>query len=163
MRRLSYSAQNMRVKRGRKDVRKDVKLPVSGYADTFQAAFTWRAVPAKCGDKPVSLWIDFTWLLSWVYGKKGCDTAYKHVQSLKNYIDSVGLDESHVADSRRSQMSRKSRRTGPEVSSAKTCVSSEWCISMMAAILFLDRVAFDDRLGKNRHADTTSSSRAVFA
>ena len=149
----------MRVKRGRKDVRKDVKLPVSGYADTFQAVFTWRAVPAKCGDKPVSLWIDFTWLLSWVYGKKGCDKAYRHVQALKEYLNSVGLDESHVADSRRSQ-TRKVRRTGPEDSSAKTCVSSEWCISMMAAILFLDRVAFDDRLGKKRLDDTTPSSRA---
>ena len=136
-----------------------LKLPVSGYAAPFQAVFTWRAIPAKCGDKPVSLWIDFTWLLSWVYGKKGCDMAWRHVQSLKGYLDSVGLDESHVADSRRSQ-TRKVRRTGPEDSSAKTCVSSEWCISMMAAILFLDRVASDDRLGKKSFDDTTSSSKA---
>lgn len=75
-----------------------IKLPVNGYTAPFQAVFTWRAVPAKCDDKPVILWIDFTWLLTWVYGKKGCDRAHRHVQALKDYLESIVLDESHVAD-----------------------------------------------------------------
>ena len=41
-----------------------LQFPVRGYQTSFQAVFTWEAVPTKYGDKTVSLWINFNWLLT---------------------------------------------------------------------------------------------------
>jgi hypothetical protein len=129
---------------------KALVLPIKGYAP-LKSVFSWETVPYHCGDKPVSLWMDFTWLLGFVFGKKCVTLAYRYAGYLSSYLQKLGLDASHVSDSARSQASKR-RRTGDTPSpEAKAKECSEWRLSILALILvFGECCLFQDvdKIGK---------------
>ena len=53
---------------------KAVTCTVQGF-EAFECVCFWPAVPQLCGDKPVCVWVDFKWLLTYVYGKAAAGRA----------------------------------------------------------------------------------------
>ena len=131
-----------------------LKLPVDGHA-AFEGVFHWEAAPRFCGDKPVCLWVDFKWLIDYVYGKNSVDSTWSLAKSLKSYVERLGLDESHVEESARSSFHWKKKSSSAETDKK----SNEWRVSSLAAFLFLENAVFDKRWSKaeNRNADTAQA------
>ena len=115
---------------------KAVTCTVQGF-EAFECVCFWPAVPQLCGDKPVCVWVDFKWLLTYVYGKAAAGRAWKYAKMLKDYLGKLGLDESHVEDSAASQaMKRRRLEEGASPKAANDESLDEWRVSILAAILF---------------------------
>lgn len=148
-----------------RDLRKDtvvsqaLEVPVEGQP-AFKSVFYWETVPTYCGDKPVSLWLSFSWLLDYVLGKDAPTFVWRYAATHEKYLLSLGLDESHVANSARSR-DRKRRRVGEaDASESESAMSSEWRLSVQAAILFLEEVACSKRLGTRSKDKDVAKSKA---
>ena len=136
-----------------------LKLPVDGHA-AFEGVFHWEAAPAFCGGKPVCLWVDFKWLVNYVYGKGSVDHIWRCAKSLKSYVEKLGLDESHVEDSAKSfRMQKKLSHAGEEQENAtnESKALTDWRVSLLAACLFLENAVFDKRWSKAEHRNTDTA------
>lgn len=141
-----------------------LKLPVDGLED-FEGLGHWELSPALCGDKPVSLWFDFKWLVNYVYGKAAVDNVWKLARALQDRLEKFGLHESHVMDSDRARQ-QKRRQTSSEDSDqsmAESTRSSDWRVSALAAVLFLEEAAFDKKRirAKAINRDALSKAQAL--
>ena len=141
-----------------KQEHKALVLPVQGY-EPFKCVFTWEAVPCYCGDKPVCLWADFKWLLSYVFGKKTVSHAWRYAGYLSALLEKIGLSETHVDDSARSQANKR-RRTiegASPIEGENVGSPTEWRVSMLAAIVFLEHAAFSKNWSKSPHLEHKDS------
>lgn len=138
---------------------KALALPVQGHS-AFECVCLWEAVPQLCGDKPVCIWMDFKWLLDYVFGKKAVDSTWRYATYLSDYLQKLGLDASHLTDSAKSQASKR-RRTeegaSPEENRSK---NGEWRVSVLGTILFLENAAFSKQWAKSVSGSDDSRSKA---
>ena len=142
----------------RKAESKALVLPVQGYSE-FECVCSWEAVPHLCGDKPVCIWMDFKWLLTFVFGKKAVRFTWRYAANLSAHLQKLGLDESHIEESGRSQASKR-RRTAEGASPNDTWKNSDWRVSMLGALLFLENAAFSKTWAKCALGRTDSAKRA---
>jgi hypothetical protein len=120
---------------------KALVLPVDGFKP-FECVCSWEAVPHICGDKPVCIWMDFKWLVDFVFGKKATDKTWSFAGNLLKHVGKLGLDESHVQESARSQASKRRRTEGGASPEQCSGTASEWRVSVLGALLFLEHAAF---------------------
>jgi hypothetical protein len=143
-------------------VSKALVLHVHGYAP-FKCVFSWEEVPFYCGDKPVSLWVDFAWLLGFVFGKKCVNLAWRYAGYLSGYLQKLGLDESHVSESARSRASKLRRTSETPSPGGKAQGLSEWHVSILAAILFLENAAYSKTWAKSGNVENKDSQDRAHA
>ena len=138
-----------------------LKLSVEGFED-FEGWGHWELSPASCGDKPVSLWFDFKWLVNYVYGKKAVDNVWQSVKALRATLEKYELDDSHVIDSDRAREKkrRKTSRENLESSQPDSTPSSDWRVSALAAVLFLEEACFDKRWMRRKAIHPNALDRA---
>ena len=138
-----------------------LKLEVEGLED-FEGWGHWELSPASCGDKPVSLWFDFKWLVNYVYGKKAVDDVWTFARALKYSLQKYELDESHVVDSDRArdQKKRKTSNENLEEPQADSPSSSDWRVSALAAVLFLEEACFSQKWMRRKAINPNALSKA---
>ena len=100
-----------------------------------------------CGDRPVSLWVGFKWLLDFTMGKIGVDKAWRHANALRQLLETLGLAATHVCISARSQRNKMKHDIASSSSVTNEAPVDDWRISMMAAILFVESLIFNKRFG----------------
>lgn len=148
---------------------KGIVLEVTDFP-LFECVCTWLAVPQLCGDKPVCMWLDFPWFVNYVYGKEAVDFVFRYAGYLKEYLQKLGLHESHISESARSLASKRRRMEDAEQEEEgkeEDCSSpgtsskmSQWRVSMLGAALFLEAAACSKSWTRAAFGHKDSDARA---
>ena len=144
---------------------KTLLLEVPGYTP-FKCEFVWGNTQLICGEKPVGLWVNFSWVLDFVLGKAAVDKAFRYASYVKRMLESHGLSAVHFHDSTRSQLSRSSRKrkqSAADELSAPDSEATEWNASITAILLFLEEVMHNKKIGgkKGMYEDADERAKAL--
>ena len=140
-------------------VSKFLMVPVENF-EKFQCEFFWAETPTLCGDKPVTLWMNFRWLLQYVFGKKGVDKAFRYAANFQKQLQKLGLATTHVVHTNRSERFRRTEEDERCGDKPDSKTQQEWRISVLAAILFLEQIAFTGHFARGEQLPWHLSEKA---
>jgi hypothetical protein len=142
---------------------KALQMNVRGYGE-FKCEFVWDNMRTSCGDKPVSVWIGFSWVLDFVLGKSAVDKAFRYAGLLRFLLETAGLNELHFQESARSLRSaRKRKQAEAEAGEVGESLGTDWLASIPATLLFLEELVSNNKLGGAKdHQDFRKRAEELF-
>ena len=114
---------------------KNLEIGVEGCAP-FKASFAWYSAPSLCGDKPVSVWLAFPWLVEYTMGRAAVPRLWRKAEALQTALKVRGFSSQHCRSSLLSRQRKRARKSDEDAVDDLEG-SHEWQVSIIGAIVFL--------------------------
>ena len=118
-------------------VSKALVIPLPGGFKSFKGCFFWYDVPSDCSGIHISVRLEFSWLVEYIFGTNRAGECHKYAKKLRDELHNLhGWSEGHVLESSKSQ---KRKRPGEDRARQLDSVQGEpsWAVSMVAVFHFL--------------------------